>query len=171
MPGRYRLELGEELLTETLLVLLGLAWIGVILPATVRARRATPLPATERFKQRLDLIAPRGGAGRWVVTPRSPEGLATVRLRKIQRRRRRLLAALLWCAVLSLPTAAVFGGRVWALHLGADLILCTYSLMLIEIKRRREERQTKVRAIESSRSARRHAEALFIPPQITEARR
>ncbi|MFN2388320.1 MAG: hypothetical protein ABR575_01745 [Actinomycetota bacterium] len=149
------------------MVLLGLAWIVVLLPAALRARRTTPLPATERFKQSLELIAP-GAGGRWVVVPQSPERLAQIALRKAQRRRRRLLGLLLWAALLSLLPAAFVGERAWAIHLGLDLTLCLYSLFLIETKRRRNERARKVHPIAPPLAARRYAAVPFNAP-ITEA--
>ena len=151
---RDGLELGEELLTLIFLGLLALAWIAVFLPAALRARQSAPLTTAERFKRRMNLIAPRAGAGRWIVVPESYDRLALSSFRRGQRRRTKILIALLAAAVLTGMVAVVNGGGAWEVHLAVDLSLGLYVALLVEAKRRRSETVTKLRSLESRRTAR-----------------
>ena len=151
---RDGLELGEELLTLIFLGLLALAWIAVFLPAALRARQSAPLTTAERFKRRMNLIAPRAGAGRWIVVPESYDRLAMSSFRRGQRRRTKILIALLAAALLTGIVAVFNGGGSWEVHLAVDLSLGLYVALLIEAKRRRAESVTKLRTLESRRAAR-----------------
>jgi hypothetical protein len=142
--------------TGFFLVLLAVAWAAIFLPAVLRARRESPLPAVERFKYRMQLIAPRSeGGGRWIVTPRSYEGLARASLRRAQRRRRRIFLGLVYTAVGTLLLALIAGGSAWELHVFVLASLALYVVLLREAKARQEERRQKVAGIATRRSPRR----------------
>jgi hypothetical protein len=133
-------------LTLVFLAALAVAWIAVILPALLRARQTTPLSAAERFKRRMQLIAPKPARGRWVVVPESRNRLAKASLKRGQRRRIRILVWLLAVVGLS-AVAALINGGLWEAHLLADASLTVYCALLLEAKKRRLERLTKVRPL------------------------
>jgi hypothetical protein len=140
-------------LTGLFLAILAIAWIAVFLPAALRARRATPYSSAQRFKRRMRLIAPprppgRRAGGRWVVVPEATEQRARAAFRRGQRRRRRILGFLGLAAVVSGVVAAVKGGSWWELHLALDASLGLFVILLLEAKRRRAERASKVRRLE-----------------------
>jgi len=150
-------------LTLIFLGLLALAWIAVFLPAALRAKQSAPLTTAERFKRRMNLIAPRAGNGRWIVVPESYDRLAMSSFRRGQRRRTKILIALLAAALFTGLVAVFSGGGAWEVHLAVDFSLGLYVALLIEAKRRREESVTKLRSLESRRSAR-EAEITFHEP-------
>lgn len=133
-------------MTYLFLAALAVAWIAVILPALLRARQTTPLSAAERFKRRMQLIAPRPSGGRWVVVPESRNRLATASFKRGQRRRIRIFFWLLVVVGFS-GVAALINGGLWEAHLLADASLTVYCASLLEAKRRRLERFTKVRPL------------------------
>ncbi len=114
-----------------------MVWVLVFLPAIVRARQETPLSSSERFKRRMELIAPRS-TGRWIVVPDSPQRLVRASLRRRRRRRTRALVALLAAALVSLGAAVSGGGELWLLHLACDASLAAYVVYLRADRRRRE---------------------------------
>ena len=123
--------------------------MAVLLPATLRARQSAPLSATQRFKRRMRLIAPRTPRrGRWVVVPESTARLAKASFKKDQRRRKLILQGLLVAVVSSLIAALARGGGMWELHLATDASLVFYVALLLEAKRRRTERATKVASMQ-----------------------
>lgn len=165
------LELGEELLTFAFLVLLALAWIVIFLPAVVRAREMAPLSAAERFKRRMQLIAPKASdEGRWVLVPESSEHLVRASFRRGQRRRRRIFAFLVASVPVSAMAAAFVEAALWPAHLALDASLVLYVVLLIDAKRRREERSQKVRSIRSPRMQRAGA-GIFKTAEAARARR
>jgi hypothetical protein len=141
-------------LTFWFLILLGLAWVAVFLPAMLRAREVAPLSATQRFKRRMDLIAPSptARAGRWVVVPSSTETLRNRHFLRLQRRRRRILEFLSIGSALSLLAALGFGGSLWELATAFVVSLSLYVGLLIGTKRQRIESAAKVRTL-GARSA------------------
>jgi hypothetical protein len=145
----------RKLLTALFLGVLALAWVAVFLPAALRARQASPLSTAERFKRRMQLIAPaaRRARGRWVVVPESYDRLARSSFRRGQRRRVQLLLILTTASALSALVALGSGGAAWELHLAFDASLALYVSLLLEAKKRRTERDTKVRALRSRRDA------------------
>ena len=141
-------------MTLIFLGLLALAWIAVFLPAALRARQSAPLTTAERFKRRMNLIAPRAGTGRWIVVPESYDRLAMSSFRRGQRRRTRILIALLAASALTGFVAIFVGSAAWEVHLAVDLSLGLYVALLIEAKRRRADSLSKLRSLEARRTAR-----------------
>lgn len=135
-------------MTYWFLLLLAAAWIAVFLPAVMRARQNAPLSTAERFRRRMELIAPRAHSGRWVVVPEDRERLHGRSFRKGQRLRRRLLIVLLGASAMSLLAALVAGGAMWEVALAFAASLAVYVVLLLEAKRRRTERVEKVRRLE-----------------------
>ncbi len=133
-------------MTLVFLALLGAAWVVVFLPAALRAHHQAPLSSAERFRRRLELMAPRhAGGGRWVVMPEHPDRLAYSAFRRAQRRRTRILQFLLACVVASLGGALYAGGPLWEVQIAFDASLALYVVLLLEAKRRRREHNDKVR--------------------------
>lgn len=138
------LGLGEELLTGLFLAVLAAAWGAIFLPAVWRASRTTPFSSAERFRSRMNLIAPRSSSsGRWVVVPRSYEQLKRASFRRDQRRRQKILLFLVGGVALSL-VGLLATGRGLGIHLAFDVSLSIYVALLLEAKRRRLERRHKV---------------------------
>lgn len=139
-------------MTLILLVILTAAWIGVFWPAVKRAKFDAPLSSAERFRRRLDLIAPKATEeGRWIVMPESPDRLQRAAFRRGQQRRARILVLLAAAAVSTLLLALVAGGAVWELQLACDASLALYVFLLLDAKKRRSEKTTKVRQIAKQR--------------------
>jgi hypothetical protein len=134
-------------LTLLFLGLLAAAWIVVFLPALLRARTEAPLSTAERFKRRLNLLAPRAQTGRWIVVPESQERLRRASFRRGQKRRQQILVALSTAAGISLIAALVAGGAAWEAHLAIDGSLALYVVLLLDAKRRRAERGSNVHAL------------------------
>jgi hypothetical protein len=141
-------ELGEELVTYVFLAFLAAAWIAVFLPAIMRARQDAPLSSAERFRRRLELIAPRATSqGRWVLMPEHPDRLARAAFSRGQRRRTRILIFLIGGCLATLGLALAAGGGAWEVQFAFDVSLALYVVLLLEAKRRRAERRQKVRTI------------------------
>jgi hypothetical protein len=134
-------------LTALFLALLVLAWVGMLLPSALRARRRSPLGSTEGFRKKMDVIAPRSPGGRWVVMPQSPDRLERAAARKSRRRRRQLLALLLAAAVASGIAAVALGGAVWFIHAACDAALAAYAGVLRRAKTRSAQGAATVRTI------------------------
>ncbi len=134
-------------MTAFFLVLLALAWIAVFLPAVLRARQNSPLSTAERFRRRMQLMAPRGRTGRWVVVPEPYDRLAGRSFRRGQQRRLRIFTTLVAAAGLSGALALFSGGGMWEINLALDASLALYIALLLEAKRRREERERKVHSM------------------------
>ena len=135
-------------MTIWFLAFLAGASLAICIPAGVRARRNSPSSATQLFKKRMSLVAPRGRGGRWVIVPDNHDlALERMAIRRA-RRRRRTIAFLL--------TLVALGTGVWALlergvaieiHLVADAVLVFYVALISETNRRRGERAAKVRRL------------------------
>ncbi|MGH2827183.1 MAG: hypothetical protein ACRDKF_09475 [Actinomycetota bacterium] len=158
-------------LTTVFLVALALAWAGVFLPAVWRARQRTPLKSSERFARRLKLIAPPGGFGRFAGSRGGLGGIAGSHRRyrggrrlivsrhaglklpshrRSQRQRTRILLLLGALVPLSATAAALIqGDGWWEIHIACDFSFALYVALLLEAKKRRDERLRKVRPLAS----------------------
>lgn len=140
-------------MTGLFLAVLAVVWIAVLLPAALRARRNDPLTATERWKRRMNLIAPKASNGRWIVVPESSDRLARAAFRRGQRRRKRILVFLAAAAAVSGLGAVLLDAALWQVHVAFDASLAIYVVLLIEGKRRRVERLEKVRSLSQRRAS------------------
>ncbi|MEA2508226.1 MAG: hypothetical protein QOG21_308 [Actinomycetota bacterium] len=150
-------------MTTLFLVVLVLAWFALIIPAAWRAHQTAPFSATERFRKRLDLMAPRATSqGRWIVMPQSRDRLERAAFRRGQRRRTRILLALIAGVVATAVAALLVGGPMWELQIFLDVSLVLYVVLLVVAKHRRAELVKDLR----SREDRRHnvEEAHFFEP-------
>lgn len=144
-------------MTELFLVLLASAWLVLLGPASIRARRATPLFTAERFKRRMQSMAPQnmGSAGRWVLAPPS-SGAADRSARRAEvrsrRRRKMLLLVLAAVAVALLVVAIAMSGPWWSAFAGSVACLVVYVVLLVQARKRREESTRKVRSLERRRA-------------------
>lgn len=140
-------EVGDDLVLF-FFVFLALAWAAVVMPAVLRAREDDPLTASERFKRRMEMIAPptRAWKGRWVVVPRHADPNSRSYKRQ-QQRRKKIFEALL--ALLSLTILAAFlrGGSWWNVQVICDVAAVVYVAYLVGAKRKRREALTKVRPL------------------------
>ena len=82
--------------------------------------------------------------------PESRDRLAQSSYRRGQQRRTKVLIGLAAAALLTGLAALFTGGGGWEVHLGADALLALYVAMLLETKRRREERAVKLRSLGSA---------------------
>jgi hypothetical protein len=150
-------------LTIWFLAVLVLAWFALIIPAAWRAHQTAPFSAAERFKKRLDLIAPRSNSqGRWIVVPQSRDRLERAAFRRGQRRRRRILLVLLAGVGASAVAAPVVGGPMWELQIFLDVSLVLYVVLLVVAKRRRAELVRDLRSMQNRRQA--SEERRFLEP-------
>lgn len=141
----------EGRLTLFFLVVLGSAWIAVLLPAAMRARRTTPLSSARRFKRGMQLIAPpppTRSSGRWIVSPSAGTRIGESRKRALERRRRVFEA--MTGVVVGTFFFSLFRGA-WQLHLFADAILFSYAVVLVGLKRSRSEATRKIRPLTRER--------------------
>lgn len=135
-------------MTVWFLAFLAVAWIVVYLPAHWRARKNSPLPAVQQFKRRMRLISPRAYNGRWIVVPESRDRLARQAFKQEQRRRKLTLGVLVGVAALTGIWAIASGGSAIEIHLVADAGVAFYVALLLDAKRRRDERTSKVRRLQ-----------------------
>ncbi len=154
-------------MTLLFLGLLAAAWVAVFLPALLRARTEAPLSTAERFKRRLELLAPRARTGRWIVVPESYDRLRRASFRRGQKRRQQILLALCGAAAISFFAALVGGGAAWEAHLALDASLGLYVMLLLDAKRRRAERGTKVHALRRRQVPAREEVAFYEPVKVT----
>ena len=155
-------------MTLFFLVLLGLAWVAVFLPAAARARQGTPLSTSERFRRRMQLIAPppASSRGRWIVVPESTDRLAYASYRRGQDRRRRIFLVLLSATSLSFFLSMVTGG-MWAVTVAIAFSLAAYVVLLIGVKRRSQDIRTKIRPLHTPQGKKRELR----PARMTQAAR
>lgn len=140
-------------MTIWFLAFLALVWITVVMPGARRARSRTPLPAAKSFKRAMRTIAPpktsrrTPSKGRWIMAPPTREATERRRKERALRMRRRLLVAFSCIACLSAIPAVVAGGAWTEAHLFLDGVLLAYVALLIELRRRAAERESKVRRL------------------------
>jgi hypothetical protein len=150
--------------SDLFLLFLGAAWLLLLWPAAVRARRNTPLSTATRFRRRMSLIAPKAPhPGRWVVIP-SSSGAWRRRTLGSLRRRKQVFVALLLAAPLTALAGLLWGGHLWAVHICADAALGGYVTFLLHSKRRHA---AEVKAT----SARRRVPELDFTAPVVERRR
>lgn len=135
-------------MTLVFLVLLGLAWAAVFLPAAARARQGTPLSTAERFRRRMQLIAPppASSRGRWIVVPESTDRLAYFSYRRAQEKRRKIFLGLL-TATSVLFFVSLVSGALWSLTAVAGFALFSYVVLLVGVKRRSEDIRRKIQPL------------------------
>ncbi|MEA2461394.1 MAG: hypothetical protein QOH90_1571 [Actinomycetota bacterium] len=135
-------------------IFLALAWAAVVLPAVLRARQDDPLTASERFKRRMEMIAPptRAWKGRWVVVPKTADPRSRS-YRRQQLRRRRIFEAAVALTALSLVVAILKGGSLWTVQVAFDVACVLFVAYLVGAKRKRRETLTKVRPLVARRAA------------------
>lgn len=154
-------------MTGLFLGALALAWIGVFLPAALRARQDAPLSSAEGWRRRMSLLAPRSAQSRYVLVPARSDRLARAAYRRQRLRRIRILAFLAAAAPVSGVVALFAGGSMWVVHLSFDFSLALYVALLVEAKRRRQERLTKVEPL----GRRDVADASFFEDALEDTRR
>jgi hypothetical protein len=134
-------------LTIWFLAFLAVAWIVVYLPAARRARHSSPWPAAQRFKRRMRLISPHTSAGRWIVIPGANKRVAKQAVRRGQQRRKAIFVTLLSIVFFTAAWSLANGGQGLELNLVADAATAFYSALLLDAKRRRDERAVKVHSL------------------------
>ena len=143
-------------MTEMFLVLLASAWLVLLGPAALRARRATPLFTSESFRRGLQRMAPASGTNRrWVLAPPSSGAADRSARRAHARRIRRRKAVLLVLAALvpvSLAAAVALSGGWWAMPALAIAALACYVVLLVHARRSRDESLRKVRSLAERRA-------------------
>ena len=92
----------------------------------------------------MSLLAPKSAQPRYVLVPARSDRLARASYQKHKLRRIRILAFLAVAAPVSGVVALFAGGSMWEVHLAFDFSLVLYVALLVQAKRRREERLTKV---------------------------
>ena len=156
-------------MTVAFLIALAGSWIAVFLPAIRRARHATPLSTAERWRRRMELIAPRYGAtprrGRWVVVPESKKSLARDSWRRGQRTRRRIFELMIGAVIGSLVAALLWpSDNSWMVQAGCDASLALYVALLVEAKRRRHRRVISVRRRRRRPAVHRRPQVVWVAP-------
>lgn len=92
----------------------------------------------------MSLLAPRSAQPRYVLVPARTDRLARAAYQRARVRRIRILAFLAVAAPVSGVVALFAGGSMWEVHIAFDFSLVLYVALLLEAKRRRQERLTKV---------------------------
>lgn len=92
----------------------------------------------------MSLLAPKSAQPRYVLVPARSDRLARASYQKHKLRRIRILAFLAVAAPVSGIVALLAGGSMWEVHIAFDFSLALYVALLVQAKRRREERLTKV---------------------------
>ncbi|MFP5298153.1 MAG: hypothetical protein ACLGHL_04100 [Actinomycetota bacterium] len=140
-------------MTGWFLVIVGLAWVGVFLPAAIRARETTPLTAAQRFKRRMDLIAPQvpRRQGRWVIVPGARAEARARAFARSQARRRAILKFLAIGTAVTGPIGMIASGLISSLATAFSVSLILYVGLLLGTKRQREEQSQKVRSLAQHR--------------------
>ncbi len=92
----------------------------------------------------MSLLAPKSSTARYVLVPARSDRLARAAYQRARVRRIRILAGLAVAAPASGIVALFAGGSMWEVHIAFDVSLALYVALLIEAKRRRQERLTKV---------------------------
>ncbi|MDQ3964674.1 MAG: hypothetical protein M3277_12315 [Actinomycetota bacterium] len=99
--------------------------------------------------------------------PESYDRLRRASFRRGQKRRQQILLALCGAAAISFFAALVGGGAAWEAHLALDASLGLYVMLLLDAKRRRAERGTKVHALRRRQVPAREEVAFYEPVKVT----
>jgi hypothetical protein len=96
----------------------------------------------------MQLIAPppAGSRGRWIVVPESTDRLAYISYRKSQDRRRKIFLGLLSVTSVSFLLSLMTGG-LWGVTWALGGSFLTYVVLLIGVKRQRDDVRTKIRPL------------------------
>ena len=97
------------------------------------------------------------------MVPESYDRLRRASFRRGQKRRQQILIALCGAAGLSFLLALMSGGATWEVHLALDASLALYVVLLLDAKRRRSERTTKVHELRRRQVPAREEVAFYEP--------
>jgi hypothetical protein len=148
-------------LTLLLVVILGIIWTALLLPA--RHRKASPTTSVEEFERKMSSLAEANNAepGRWVLMPRKGKRIMEPRERtrfRVRRRRRQIFMVLLEATLLTLliglfpPLHKMLLGTA---VLGGVLLVYVLALMVIradEVGRGRLRRAMEAAAVHQPRA-------------------
>jgi hypothetical protein len=93
------------------------------------------------------LISPHTSAGRWIVIPGANKRVAKQAVRRGQQRRKAIFVTLLSIVFFTAAWSLANGGQGLELNLVADAATAFYSALLLDAKRRRDERAVKVHSL------------------------
>ncbi|CAN5767187.1 hypothetical protein BH23ACT5_BH23ACT5_02400 [soil metagenome] len=117
------------------LLVIAAVWGFYLLPSLMGDRRNAPLSSTEQFDRWTSLMAD--------VQRRQYSATAASSRVTVRARRRRVLAALVGVAVLTLAMAWWRNSLTWLLvHLAVDVLLAMYIAVLVQLRQRRDFRVT-----------------------------
>jgi hypothetical protein len=152
--------------TIVVLIILAVIWAAVLLPPWLQNRSENrPADSISTFQKQLSVLERRSGGGTVMALHgagrRAPVSVGMSRS-DARRRRREVLFTLVGAAVITLALALVLGGAVWAIHIGVDLILGFYVVLLAQAQQRVTERQAKVRYLPAPARGRAPEPALLL---------
>jgi hypothetical protein len=117
------------------LLVIAAVWGFYLLPSLMGDRRNAPLSSTEQFDRWTSLMAD--------VQRRQYSATAASSRVTVRARRRRVLAALVGLAVVTLTVAWWQNSLNWLLvHLAVDVLLAMYIAVLVQLRQRRDFRVT-----------------------------
>ena len=145
-------------MTIAVILILGVLWMVVLLPPILRARsQQGRADSIGDFRYRLSALGHTNGhrMRSHRMTHRQPifvpTGVGPGRMSPAQRRRRDVLFVLLGgCAATLFLAALTRGAAFVALQLLSDVVLGAYVYLLVQHKRRMEERRSKVRYLNAT---------------------
>lgn len=115
------------------LLVIATVWGFYLLPSILGDRRNAPLSSTEQFDRWTSLMAD-------VQRRQYDARVASTRL-SVRARRRRVLAALIGLAVVTLALAWSRNSLTWLLvHLGVDVLVAIYVAVLVQLRQTRQYR-------------------------------
>lgn len=96
----------------------------------------------------MNMMAPRSRGGRWVIIPDNHDvAMERIAIRRSRRRRRRILVLLVLSAIGTGVWAWLERGVAIEVHLVVDAGVIFYLALMSEMKKRRVERDAKVRSL------------------------
>lgn len=133
------------------LVILAVLWAVVLVPPLLRSRSdSRRSDSVGDFRYRLGVLSKTGGHGHMRMATRAPHqdpyaSRGAAGMTRAQRRRRDVLLALTFAAVLTVGLAAGTGSTMmWALQLLADALLVVYVLAIVRMRSVATDRRAKV---------------------------